>query len=44
MMGAIAGGSWENCCMVGEHMHIADLFLNNFMEIVHFLLKVLLVG
>lgn len=42
-MGAIAGGSWENC-MMSDHMHITDLFLNNFMKIVHFLLKALLVG
>jgi hypothetical protein len=41
MMAAIAGDSWENCCMVGENAHISDLFLNNFVEIVHFLLKVL---
>jgi hypothetical protein len=27
-----ACGGWEKCCMVGEHMCITNLFLNNFIR------------
>lgn len=31
-MGSAASGTWEIYSMVGEHMHITDLFLNNFVK------------
>jgi hypothetical protein len=34
MMGSAAGGSWKNYCIAGEHMHIADLLLNNFIKFI----------
>jgi hypothetical protein len=37
MMGNTASGGWENCCVVGEHMHMANLFLNIFIKMVNFL-------
>jgi hypothetical protein len=35
--GSVASGGLENCCWVDEHMHTADLFLNNFLKLVNFL-------
>jgi hypothetical protein len=35
MMGSISGGSWENYSIMGEHMHIANLFLNNIIKMVY---------
>jgi hypothetical protein len=37
MMGSTAGGSWENYSIVGEDMHIANLFLNNIIKMVYLL-------
>jgi hypothetical protein len=31
-----AGGGLENYCMAGEHLHNANLFLNNDTEMVNF--------
>jgi hypothetical protein len=33
---AISGG-WKNYHMTSEYMHVADLFLNNFIKLVNFL-------
>lgn len=35
MMGNTSNGGWENC-VVGEHMHMENLFLNNFTKMVGF--------
>jgi hypothetical protein len=37
MMGNTARGGWEKCCVVGEHMHMTNLFVNNFTKMVSFL-------
>jgi hypothetical protein len=29
-MGDTAGGNWENYYFAGENMHVANLYLNNF--------------
>jgi hypothetical protein len=34
MMGSGTCGTWQNCHMVGEHMHISKFCLNNFIKIV----------
>jgi hypothetical protein len=35
MVGSGASGGWKNYYMVGgEHMHIANLFLSNFIKVV----------
>jgi hypothetical protein len=38
MIGSAANGSWKNYCMVGEHMHNSNSFLNNFIKKDKFLL------
>lgn len=35
-VGSTASGSWENYQMADEHMHVTDLFLNNFIKIVKY--------
>jgi hypothetical protein len=35
MMDNGASGGWKDYRMVGEHMHIAILFLNNFIKMVN---------
>jgi hypothetical protein len=30
MMDSTDSDSWKNYCMAGEHMHITNLFLNNY--------------
>jgi hypothetical protein len=32
--GSAASGGWENYHMAGEHIHIANLFLNNIKMII----------
>jgi hypothetical protein len=34
-MNSTASGEWGNCRTAGEHMLVADLFLNNFIKVVH---------
>jgi hypothetical protein len=36
-MTSAASAGWENYCVVGKYMHIANLFLNNFIKMVNFL-------
>jgi hypothetical protein len=43
-MGNAASGGWENHCMVGKHMHIANLFLKDLYTRGKFSLKSLLVA
>jgi hypothetical protein len=40
MKGSSACGSWENCYMVGECMHIYKFCLNNFIKTVTFICNV----
>jgi hypothetical protein len=35
-MVSTASGGWENYHLAGKHMHIANLILNNFRNIVNF--------
>jgi hypothetical protein len=35
MTGNAGSGGWENYHMMGEHMHIADLFMNKFIAMVN---------
>jgi hypothetical protein len=44
IMDNAASGDWENYCVVGDHMHIANSFLNNFTKMINLLLNVLLIG
>jgi hypothetical protein len=37
-MDSAASGSWESYCVAGEHMHVANSFLNTFMKMVIFFL------
>jgi hypothetical protein len=37
MIGSSASGGWENYPMAGEHISIANLFLNNFLKTEYFL-------
>jgi hypothetical protein len=37
IVGSTAGGSWENYYIVGEHMHVTKMFLNNFIKTEKFL-------
>jgi hypothetical protein len=36
-MGSTNSGGWKNYCMAGKHIHITNLFLNDFTKMVHFL-------
>lgn len=36
-MSSTASGNWENYCVAGEHMHLANLFLNKFIKVFDFL-------
>lgn len=36
-MGSAASGGWENYRLAGEHVHISNLPLNNFVKAVNFL-------
>jgi hypothetical protein len=36
-VGIVGSAGWEDCLMAGQRMHFADLSLNNFIKMGHFL-------
>jgi hypothetical protein len=39
MMSGTASGNWKHYCMMSEHIHNINLFLNNFIKMVNTLLS-----